>query len=103
MPTIESRHAPLGDLEHERLGAVEGLDDVVGGVVAHLGDVAGDRDQPAQQRELVDDPRVVARVRGRGRAAWIYSSAARPPTNSSRSARRSSSATVTGSAGSPWP
>ena len=35
--------APLGDLEHERLGAVERLGDVVGGVVAHLGDVAGDR------------------------------------------------------------
>ena len=34
--------APLGDLEHERLGAVERLGDVVGLVVAHLGDVAGD-------------------------------------------------------------
>ena len=59
--------APLGDLEHERLGAVEGLGDVVGGVVAHLGDVAGDADQTAQQRELVDDARVVPGVRRRGR------------------------------------
>ena len=61
--------APLGDLEHERLGAVEGLGDVVGLVVAHLGDVAGDADEPAQQRELVDDARVVTRVGRRRRVA----------------------------------
>ena len=36
-------------------------------VVAHLGDVAGDADEAAQQRELVDDARVVPRVRGRRR------------------------------------
>ncbi len=59
--------APLGDLEDEGLGAVEGLGDVVGGVVAHLGDVAGDPDEPAQQGELVDDARVVPGVRRRGR------------------------------------
>ena len=96
-------HAPLGDLEHERLGAVEGLGDVVGGVVAHLGDVARDRDETAQQRELVDDPRVVPGVRRRGRVRLDLQQRGRPPTNSSRSARRSSSATVTGSAGSPCP
>jgi hypothetical protein len=60
--------APLRDLEHERLGPVEGVGHVVGRVVAHLGDVAGDEDQPAQQRELVDDPRVVPGIGRRGRA-----------------------------------
>ena len=96
--------APLGDLEHQRLGAVEGLGDVVGLVVAHLGDVAGDADEPAQQRELVDDARRSdPRSRTPACCAWICSSAARPPMPSSRSARRSSSATVTGSAGSPCP
>ncbi len=60
-------HAPFGDLEHERLGTVERVGDVVGVVVAHLGDVAGDADEPAQQRELVDDPRVVPGVGRRRR------------------------------------
>ena len=59
--------APLRDLEHERFGAVEGLGDVVGLVVAHLGDVARDPDEAPQQRQLVDDAGVVPRVRGRRR------------------------------------
>ena len=58
--------AALRDLEHERLGAVEGLGHVVGRVVAHLRDVAGDEDQPPQQRQLVDDARVVTGVGRRG-------------------------------------
>ena len=73
--------APFGDLEHERLGAVEGLGDVVGGVVAHLGDVAGDADEPAQQRELVDDARVVTGVRRRRGAGLDLQQRGRPPTN----------------------
>ena len=52
----------LGNLEDERLGAVERVDDVVGRLVAHLGDLARDADEPPQQRELVDDPRVMPRV-----------------------------------------
>ena len=55
-------HAVLGNLEDERLGAVERVDDVVGRLVAHLGDLARDADEPPQQRELVDDARVMPRV-----------------------------------------
>ncbi len=60
------RHAAFGNFEDERLGAVECFDDVVGRVVAHLRDVPGDPDEAAQQREVVDDARVVTCVRGRG-------------------------------------
>ena len=57
----------LRHLEHHRFGAIQRLCDVVGRVVPHLGDVAGDADQPPEQGELVDDACVVAGVRGRGR------------------------------------
>ena len=57
----------LRHLEHQRLGAVQRLRDVVRRVVPHLGDVAGDADQAAQQGELVDDRGVVAGVRRRRR------------------------------------
>jgi hypothetical protein len=61
------RDPALGDLEHQRLGAVEGVDDLLGVVVAHLGDVARDPDEPAQQRQLVHDLGVVGGVRRRRR------------------------------------
>ena len=60
----------LRHLEHERLRPVEGVDDVVGHLVAHLGDVAGDADQAAEQRQLADDLGVMARV-GRGRRVGL--------------------------------
>ena len=60
-------HSALRHLEHHRLGAVQRLRDVVRRVVSHLGDVARDADQPPQQRELVDDARVVTGVRRRRR------------------------------------
>ena len=52
--------------EHQRLGRVHRLVDVVGHVVAELGDLAGDADEPPQQRVLLDDPGVAGGV-GRGR------------------------------------
>ena len=105
---VEQRHRvgdpPLGDLEHQRLGPVDGLGDVVGHVVAELGDLAGHADQPAEQRVLLDDLGVARRRSSwPGVAAWRLTSAAGPPMASSRPARRSSSATVTGSTGSPAP
>ena len=55
--------AMLGHVEHELLGAVERGVDVVAARVAHLGDVAADRDQPPQQSELVHDRGVFGGVR----------------------------------------
>ena len=61
--------APLGDLEDQRLGAVERLVDVVVARVRHLLDVARGADEAPEHRELRHDLRVVRRVRrgGRGR------------------------------------
>ena len=59
--------ALLGDVEDLALGHVEGLDHVVGLAVGELGDVAGDVDQLAQQRRLLDDLGVVAGARDRRR------------------------------------
>ena len=65
---VQARHgvglAVLGDLEHEGLGAVDGLGHIVGHVVAHLGDLAGDADEAAEQRVLLDDLGVARRARG---------------------------------------
>ena len=60
----------LGDLEHERLGPVDRRRDVVGHAVGVLGDLAGDADEPAQERVLLDDAGVRARGR-RGRRARL--------------------------------
>ena len=59
----------LVDLVDHRLGAVEGLGDVLGHRVAELGDLAGHADEPPQQRVLLDDAGVAAGVGGgrRGR------------------------------------
>ena len=46
-------HPAVGELEHLRLGQIEGLGDVVGHVVAHLGDLAGHADEPAQERGVL--------------------------------------------------
>ena len=71
---VDRRHGvgdpALGDLEHERLGLVDRLGDVVGQVVAHLGDLAGHTDQAPQQRVLLDDPGVAAGV-GDGRRGGL--------------------------------
>ena len=66
MPTIvsDTRRSATSKTSASARSSV--LDDVVGRVVAHLRDVARDRDEAAQQRELVDDARVVTGVRGRG-------------------------------------
>ncbi len=53
---------PVGDLEHLRLGLVDGRRDALGSAVADLGDVAGDHDQPAQHRGVLHDLGVVRRV-----------------------------------------
>ena len=53
-----------------RLGPVDDLGDVVGQVVAHLGDLAGHADEPPQQRVLLDDAGVAAGV-GRGRGGRL--------------------------------
>ena len=93
---------PVGQLEHLRLGQVEGLGDVVGLVVAELGDLAGHADEAAQQGGVLHDAGVAGRV-----ARWpawppaARRGAAAPPMASSRLLRRSSSATVTTSTGSP--
>jgi len=53
----------LGDLVDLLLGHVEQLARVAGTVVAELGDLGADADQPAQQRHLLDDLGVAAGVR----------------------------------------
>ena len=94
--------APLGDLEDRGFGAVERLVDVVLGRVRHLLDVARGLDQPPQHRELGDDLRVVRRVRRRGRRRLDpQQRLAAAELRRAATARRSSSATVTGSTGSP--
>ena len=60
------RDATFRDLEHQRLGPVERDGHFVGVVVPHLRDLARDRDESSEQRELADDLRVVRRVRRRG-------------------------------------
>ena len=57
----------FGDLEDQRLGAVERVVDVVFARERHLLDVGRGADQAAQHRELRDDLRVVRRVRRCGR------------------------------------
>ena len=61
------RHPPLGDVVHHRLGAIDGLRDVVRHAVPELGDLPCDADQPSQEGVLLDDVRVSAGVRDRGR------------------------------------
>ena len=63
-------HPALGDLEHHRLGVIDRLGDVVGQLVAQLGDLAGHADHAAQQRMVLDDLGVPAGV-GRGRRARL--------------------------------
>ena len=96
--------AVLGDLEDHRLGAVERLVDVVVGRVAPSPGCR--RATPISRRsidELGDDLRVVLGVRRRGRRGLDPQQRLAPPSASSWPARRSSSATVTGSTGSPRP
>ena len=57
----------LGDVIDHRLRAIDGLGDVVGDAVTELGDLAGDADEPPQQRVLFDDVRVAGRIRDRRR------------------------------------
>ena len=57
--------AALRDVEDERLGLVERSGDVGGDLVADLGDLVGDPDQPAKQRVLLDDARVAPGARDR--------------------------------------
>ena len=59
--------AALADVEHHLLRLVDGGLDVLGHGVADVGDVAGDADELAQQRVLLDDLGVVARVGDRRR------------------------------------
>ena len=61
---------PVGQLEHLRLGDVEGLGDVVGLVVAELGDLAGHADEPAQHGGVLHDA-AVARGVGDGRRGGL--------------------------------
>ena len=61
---------PVGQLEHLRLGDVEGLGDVVGLVVAELGDLAGHADEPAQHGGVLHDA-AVARGVGDGRGGGL--------------------------------
>ena len=58
-------HAILGDLEHLRLGEVDGLGDVVGLGEREVGDLAGGVDQPPQQRGVHHDAGVVLGARHR--------------------------------------
>ena len=60
-------HPPFGHVEDQGLGPVDGGGDVVGNAVAHLGDLAGHRDQPAQEGVLLDDAGVAGGVGGRRR------------------------------------
>ena len=60
-------HAILGDLEHLRLGQVDGLGDVVGLGECQVGDLAGGVDQPAQQRGVHHDAGIVLGTRHRWR------------------------------------
>jgi hypothetical protein len=58
---------PLGYVEHQALGAVEDVGDVLGDAVTELGDLPGHRHQAPQQSVLLDDPCVVVGVAdGRG-------------------------------------
>ena len=59
-------HAPLGHLEHHRLGPVHHGGHVFGNAVAELGDLAGHGHQPPQQSVLLHDAGVVGGVRRRG-------------------------------------
>ena len=63
-------HPALGDVEDQGLGPVDRRGHVVGHAVAHLGDLAGDGDEPAQQGVLLHDPGVAGRV-GRGRRVGL--------------------------------
>jgi hypothetical protein len=65
-PHQRLRDSLLGHLEDHRLGAVDGHRDVVRLRVRGLRNLAGHRDEPAQQRELAHDLGVVTGVRGRG-------------------------------------
>ena len=60
-----ARDPLLREVEDDRLGAVDELDRLAGPVEAEPRDVGARADQPAQRRHLVDDARVVRRVRGR--------------------------------------
>ena len=62
-----STRAALADVEHHLLRLVDGRLDVLGHRVADVGDVPGDADELAQQRVLLDDLGVVARVGDRRR------------------------------------
>ena len=59
--------AALADVEHHLLGLVDRRLDVLGHRVADVGDVPGHADELAQQRVLLDDLGVVARVGDRRR------------------------------------
>ena len=64
---VDRRHG-IGDpalthLEHERLGVIDGLADVVGQAVAQLGDLAGHADEPTQQGVFLDDGGVASGIR----------------------------------------
>ena len=69
---------PFGDLEDHRLGPVDGRGDVVGKGVAHLGDLAGHADEPAEQGVLFDDAGVAGRV-GRRRRVGLQGDEGRRP------------------------
>ena len=82
----------LDDVEHHRLGPVQGAHDVLGEGVAHLRYFAGDTDQPAQQGMLFDDPGIAGRI-GDGRRVGlerdqVAHAARRPPGGRPASARR---------------
>ena len=57
----------FGHLEDHGLGPVDRFADVLGDAVAHLGDLAGDADEAAQQGVLLDDAGVAGGVGGRRR------------------------------------
>ena len=58
--------ALLAELEHDLLGLVDEHRRVAGPLPAEPGDLAAGADEAAEDRRLVDDLRVVARVRARG-------------------------------------
>ena len=95
-------HPALGHVEDQALGVVQHLGDVLGNAVAELGDLTGHRHQPTEQGLLLDDLGVVLGVADRRGVGLEGDEHRGSPMDSSSPRRRSSSVTVTQSAGSPW-